>query len=361
MAKVLHLLESEPDYQSQLGSEQLTRNGAGVVHTIGRGGVYSNIFMGAIRLRKEAAPYDLIHAWGENALTLAALTSGKRIIYSPTRFPNLNARRWLRATVSVRDVQVVCPTHQMHRAMVKTGIPIERCHLIRPGVDFARLHKRRDDDFRAALGFSKDDFLILPCGEQTQGANHHLGIVSATVLHVYHPRYKLLLWGRGPKKELERRFCALMLPNKFITFATDKFGSDISYEKVLSAADMVFVTADAPAPTLSIAITMASGIPIISTVSPTVAELLEDRHNCLMVTRPTSRLISRKALDLNDDAQLRWKLTDTAKTEAYEYFSMSRFVDQYRAVYEQAAMGKRIEIPQPAPGAGARFHGLAGR
>jgi glycosyltransferase involved in cell wall biosynthesis len=148
-----------------------------------------------------------------------------------------------------------------------------------------------------------------------------------------------------------------MLPNKYITFATDKFGKDFTYEKLLSAADLVLVTANAPVPTLTIAITMASAVPIVATVSRTVGELLEDRHNCLMVTQSRARLIARKSLDILEDKALQWKLTDMARTEAYEYFSLTRFLEQYRMLYEQIARGVTIEIPPPPPGAGSRFAG----
>lgn len=359
MTRVLHLRDAVADYETELGSEQLTRGGAGVVHTLGRGGEYSNPFMAVLKLRKEVADFDLIHAWGEQALTLAALATKKKVIYSPTRFPNLNARRWLRATVGVRDVQIVCPTDTMRRSLVQTGVPIERCHLVRPGLEFSRLHKRRNEQLRKELNLAKDDVVIIPCGEHTEGSGHHLGILSGTVLHVYNPKYKLLMWGRGNKHELERRFCSLMLPNKYITFATDKFGNSFTYEQLLSAADLVFVTADAPVPTLTMAITMASTVPIVATVSRTVSELLEDRHNCLMVTQPRARLVAKKSLDILEDKSLQWKLTDTARTEAYEYFSMTRFIDQYRSVYEQVAKGREIEVPQPMAGAGLRFMGRA--
>ena len=67
MTRVLHLRDAIPDYESELGAEQLTRGGAGIVHTLGRGGEYSNLFMAALKLRKEVADFDLIHAWGEQA------------------------------------------------------------------------------------------------------------------------------------------------------------------------------------------------------------------------------------------------------------------------------------------------------
>jgi hypothetical protein len=75
------------------------------------------------------------------------------------------------------------------------------------------------------------------------------------------------------------------------------------------------------------------------------------------MTAGRPRQIARRALDLIEDPQLQWQLADMARTEAYEYFSFTRFVNQFRAAYRQMAAGERVEVPQDAPGAGLRFHG----
>jgi glycosyltransferase involved in cell wall biosynthesis len=102
---------------------------------------------------------------------------------------------------------------------------------------------------------------------------------------------------------------------------------------------------------------MAAGLPIVSTVTYTVAELLEDRHTALMVPKPEARLIARRVLDLRADPGLQWSIADVARTEAYEYFSLTRFLEQWRGVYRQVAEGKQVEVVEPQPGAGRRFHG----
>lgn len=358
MASVLHLLNRHPDYQTQTAIAQLTRDTSGdSLRTLGRSGDYSTLFDGLLRFRSHASPFQLIHAWGADALRLAALAGGKPILYSPDRFPSRYDTRWLRAVMGVRDVQVLASTQTMHRTLVQRGVPIERCHLVRPGVDFSRINRRRNDQLRDKLGFDSDAVIILACGECLRGANQNATILAATVLNMYDARYKLLVWERGPMTESAKRFASLMLPRNFIRFSGKWLGRDLTYEQLLPLADLVMVTADAPIPTLSIAISMAAALPIIATVTPTVAELLEDHHTALMVPESRSRLLARRVLALRDDPQLQWSICDAARTEAYEYFSMTRFVKQMKAVYEQAAAGEQVEVPQEAPGAGARFFG----
>jgi glycosyltransferase involved in cell wall biosynthesis len=316
--------------------------------------------MATLKLRRETEPFDVLHAWGGQAL-FAAVASGVRrpVVFTPTRFPTQHDIRWLRAVAQVSRIQIVCPTDTMRRRLVERGVPNQCCHLIRPGVEFARINRRADPRLRAALGLGADDYVLLGAGESLRGANHHTTILAAAVLHVFDPRYKLLMWGRGPQAPAERAFGARMLPANFISWATDHLGHDAAFEQLLAAADAVLVTADAPVPVLPIAVCMAAALPIVAVVTPTISELLEDRHTALMVGRASSRALARRVLDLQEDPRLVWSICDMARTEAYEYFAMTRFVDQHRTLYQQVARGQTVSIPQPAPGAGLRFHARA--
>ena len=74
---------------------------------------------------------------------------GGKIVYNPPETPTPRAARWLRAIIAHRDIQIVCATDTMRRFYVERGVPIERCHLIRPGVEFAKIRGRRNDILRA--------------------------------------------------------------------------------------------------------------------------------------------------------------------------------------------------------------------
>jgi glycosyltransferase involved in cell wall biosynthesis len=128
------------------------------------------------------------------------------------------------------------------------------------------------------------------------------------------------------------------------------------YEELLGACDLVLNTSKGAVATLPIAMAMAAAAPIISTVTYTVSELLEDHHNSLLVTKPSARLLAQRALELHEDSGLKWRLTDMARTEAYDYFSLTRFLQQWRDVYRQVAAGEAVQVVE-REGAGARFHG----
>jgi glycosyltransferase involved in cell wall biosynthesis len=362
MLRILHLLSASADYQTETAVAQLTRPDASQIaaeiRTVGRGGDFSTPAGAVITFWRHGAGADLIHAWGETALFVAAIGGKQRIVYSPTEFPRLQAIRRLRAIMDARDVQVVCPTDTMRRAFVEHGVPIERCHMIRPGVDFARVSGRRDPALRSALGFDDDDLVLLAVGESTRAADHPRTAWAGVVLHVLDQRNRLLLWGRGPLAANASRFVHRLEQPKFCNIATDRLGPAITFEQLLPAVDVALVTASRPVATLPIAACMAAALPIVAVVSSTVSELLEDRHNAMLVSTSSPRAIARRVLDLWEDSNLQWKICDMARTEAYEYFSQTRFLQQFRALYRQVESGERAEIPQPPPGAGVRFHGV---
>jgi glycosyltransferase involved in cell wall biosynthesis len=265
--------------------------------------------------------------------------------------------RWVLSIMGYRNVQVICPTDTIRRRFVERGVPIERCHLIRPGIAFAKIRRRRDPALREALEIGPDDRVMLAPGESTRATAHEEALFAATVLNVMDRRNRLLVWGRGPRAEALRRFSARLQRPTFVD-AHEMLRRPIALEELFSAADEVLVASTSPSvPTLPICACMAAALPIVAVVTPTIAELLEDRHTALLVGKASPRVIAQRVLDLREDPGLQWSISDMARTEAYEFFSLTRFVEQFRSAYEQLVIRNAIQIEQPAPGAGLRFHG----
>ena len=357
MIRVLHVRPRHADHQTSRGVHHL---GA----ALGPGfdvGVWeiSGVARAAIALRRETGRTDLLHAWGTSALAAAAIWPFRHILFTPTDFPTSRQIGWIRAIAQHRDVNVICPTTTMHRALVTRGVPPQRCHLIRPGVEFGRIKRRRDRQLRTALGLDDSHHVLLAPGESTRNADHRQAAWAAAILNVLDHKTRLLLWGRGPLARSVRRFARKLGQPEMTILAQERLGRPIEFEELLPAADMPVVSATGPVPVLPICACMAAGLPIAATVSPTVAELLEDRHTALMTRAGVPRLLAQRILELRGDSRAQWSLADMARTEAFEYFSLTRFLDQHRTVYRQASAGMKVEVPEQAPGAGLRFHGRA--
>src|SRR5687767_8762360 len=144
MIRILHLLDREAEFEAERGAESLRRAVGDAFditrRTIGYGGDWRDVPTAAAMLRRSHEKFDLIHAWGGRALTVAALGAASPIVFSPaSETTTTQTIRWLRAVMSYRRVEVVCPASTLHRKLVERGVPIERCHLIRPGVEFNRV------------------------------------------------------------------------------------------------------------------------------------------------------------------------------------------------------------------------------
>jgi glycosyltransferase involved in cell wall biosynthesis len=339
MPAILHLLCQSTDEQTRRLHEMLTcQLGSGfssTTRTLGRGADFRNLPIAVLKLRDEGA--DLTHAWGIAPLAAAILAGHRRLFFSPDRFLGPRSLSWVRSMMSRRPgIEMICPTAAQQRLAVTRGIPFDRCHVIRPGVDFGRL-RRRDPLLRQQLGLADDDFVLLAPGESTNPSGHDQAVWAAGILNVLDPRYKLLLWGRGPRTEFLMELGRRLRQTQMLKFAEPMLSRTVEFEELLPQADACLIAAGGSIPTLPILTTMAAGIPIVSTVTYLLAEQLEDRHTALMVPRRSPRALAQRVLDLREDDNLRWRIADTARAEAYEFFSMTRMLEEYRAMYERAS------------------------
>lgn len=357
MIRVLYLVDAMADFQTERGVMQLaTGVGEGFsseVKTLGPGGDWAGVVGGSRGLRKMGG-FDLVHAWGSKALSVAVLGGRRPVVYSPSPDVQKRGVRWLAAIMQYRDVEVIAPSATLRNALLRNGIAREKCNVIRPGVDFGRI-KRRNAAMRQRLGFGEDDRVILASGESTRSANHRLAAWAAAILGAMDERWKFVLWGRGPQAQRANHFAQRVYRGTMLVAAEEVVGR-LEYEELLGTCDLVLNTSKGAVATLPLAMAMAAAVPIVSTVTYTAGELLEDHHNSLLVSKHSARLLAQRALELSEDGGLKWRLTDMARSEAYDYFSLSRFVGQWREVYRQMAAGEHVEVIERA-GAGARFHG----
>ncbi len=363
MPRILHLLNHDADFETERSSRALADSAGSdfsiTRHTLGTGGTYRNTPGAAAQIRSLHEQFDLIHAFGPSALTAAAFATSRPILFSPQAVTGPSTVRWLRAICTYRRVETVCATSTQRRILVEHGIRVANSHLIRPGVDFSRVKKRRDPELRKALGFSDDDRIVLAAGESTRPAAHVDAAWATGILHFIDPRYKLLVWGRGQNARQVVTLRERWQHPDLLVLAEQHLKRRLEFEDLLPAADVILITARGPVATLPIAISMAAGLPIVSTVTYTIGELLEDHHTALLAPVHKPRLLARRMLDLEEEPGVQWKISDMARTEAFEYFAMSRFLNQYRTVYRQMAEGEPVVLPEQAAGAGLRFHGRA--
>lgn len=340
--RVFHLLGRPSDFQTERSVEALTALPGARQERIGPGGRWLNVPTALLGLGQASRGFDFVHCWDDRALVAAALGCAGPIIYSPPAFPTARGVRLIRSMMAVRGIRVVCPTATMQRHLIRRGVLLERCQLVRPGVDFSRIKRRKDIDLRRRLGIGPDDFVILAPGESTADANHELAVLVGSILHVLDARYRLLFWGRGAWAHRAAMLGTKLGQPNLVCHATERLGPDIAFESLISASDAVVISATGPVSILPIAVCMAAALPIVSTVTPTVAELLEDRHTALIAPLPKARLLAQRILALREDAALQWTISDRARKEAFELWPLTQFLEGWRNVYKGAQAGPAV-------------------
>jgi len=356
MTRILHLAESRVvgaasaavpaprctlDFQTQRCLEYLSQrlgDGFDVELATVRG------LLATIRYLRTRRDVDVAHVWDSQSLTAAALGFRCRILYTPPAELRLREVRWLRAIMAYRDLHVLCPTTTMHRALIARGIAPDRCTIIRPGVDFARINQCKNPQLRQSLGFSPDDCVLLAVGESTPSANHDQAAWAAAILQVLNPRYKLLLWGRGGRVPAIKHFTRRVTPGTLLHIAEERLRRAIDFEHLLSVADIALHTATTSAATLPLAICMAAGIPIVSTVTSAAAELLEDHHTAIFAPRNSPRILAQHILQLQEDRALQLKLSAAARAEAYRLFPLTKFLADHRDVYQRGCLHAPLTV-----------------
>lgn len=363
MIRILHLISHDADFQTQRAIGQLVAGlGDGFscrVRRIGPGGDLRGLPAAVVALRR-GSEQDLIHAWSLPALAAAVLAGAPSVAFTPPAEMAAGAVRWLAAILACRpDVHIIVSSATRHRQLVTRGIDLNHCHLIRPGIEFSRLRRRPDVELRRRLRLEESDIALLAAGETTAAASHADAVWAAAILHTLDRRFKLLLWGQGRATERTLRFARRLHAMDMVRVARDELRQAVEFDQLLPASNLVLNTSVGATATLPLCMAMGAAMPIVSTVTHSVAELLEDRHTAILVPPRAPRQMAQRLLALHEDAALQWRLGDMARTEAYEYFSLTRFLGQHRAFYQQFLEGRPIEIPQQKPGAGLRFHGRA--
>lgn len=335
MTRVLQIFDDTLDADARSAAATVARAlGAGFEITIRPLNV-AGVPLAALRLWRRREQSDVVHAVGSKSLATAVLGTRAPIVFTPGDFPTVRTARWVRAALTQRDMTVVTATESARRFFVTRGVDPARCRVIRPSAGGGAL--KRDARLRKALGFDDAHRVILAVGETTHAANHGLAAWVASLLHVMEPSHRLLLWGGGRASGGLSHLRSSLLDASIVTIARDKLGHSTTAADLSAAADVALVTAVGPIATVPVARAMAAGVPIVSTTTPAVSELIEDRHTALLVRDASPRDLARRVVDLYDDDDLRWRIADRARAEAFDFYTPSRAITAWRELLTSAA------------------------
>lgn len=220
-----------------------------------------------------------------------------------------------------------------------------KIHVVHNGVDSEKFHPRHRSrwrsDVRQGLGITEDEIVILHLGSGFARKGVLELIAAFAELCALNPnkRLRLLIVGQGDVGPYWRLAQTLRVSDK-VTFA----GSSSSPEKFYAAADVFALLTKFDPFANSTLEAMASGLPIITTTTNGVSEILTPGVNGLVVSDPRDAAAVASAMNRLLDAQQREVMGRNARELMARSFTWERTAQKTVAVYRQVMAATRLRV-----------------
>ena len=310
-------------------------------------------------LRKRGSTIDAVHCWSIGALTLACLLrrSVPKLLTVTVDLSDGEVR-WLRvlASEAVGRLDLLAMSQTLRRRLLSGGVPESMVHVLRPGIDMGQVVFTQRDAIRRRWGVKSTDVIVAPLSDP---------VVAADAM----PLAQCAYLADGSSMTNGRRVCLLTHPLQRYRRRAEAIVMDLKRpyitirEPWLEHPWLVFAGCDLALAQgrwtggLSLLWAMSANVPIIGEATYAVSEVLEDRHSALLTQPESPQPVVRRIGQLLHDQQLAWKLRDTARHEAYSFFSRRHYCQSLIAAYEQIVNDHPIELPPMAESGGLRFTG----
>lgn len=318
---------------------------------------------------------SLIHCWSLGAFTLAGLVwpRAPRLL-TLTTAPSESGLRWLGAQLGGNraPAAVLTINATIRRSLLTRGIASEKVHVLRPGLDLSKVGggvaaKRRG--LREGWGVESDrERVIAVLSDPPQRVDAvpvmmAVGLAAETYasqpIHEKAPVFHVLL--HPDQRRRARAETVQRAVKRGTSFIQDE-RLDRPWE-ILAGCDLAIAMGDADTGGggLSLLWAMAGNVPVLGEATYAISEVLEDRHSALLCKPDNPRAMANRITQLLADRDHVWKLgdklRDTARHEAFSYFSRQRYCDSLRTIYAQVLGGAVIEAPALPSTGGLRFTG----
>ncbi|MEK6677664.1 MAG: glycosyltransferase [Planctomycetota bacterium] len=291
--------------------------------------------------------FQIVHTWCVPSAFAASAASGGmassvRHVILELYEPVLSAgeRRLLRTLSQGGLLTVVCSTQTIRRRLIEYGIYPESTVVIRPGVDFGFIQQTRRTGLREELGLAKGDLAVLLPPSSSSDNDQLDAFVAVSILHFLHGPVRVILpQGLAGRDRIVRFSRTVPRPGSLIVP-----GHDVPVEQLISVADVLLVPTHDDGSTTAVAWAMAARMLVVGVASYALAELIAHKVNGLLfkhaigkrMTAPIAGLL--RGICHNRDSLA--KLQEAARGQAYEVFSVRRYVDQHARLYENLLSGK---------------------
>ncbi len=292
-------------------------------------------FLVAPHLRRlmELRNINVVHAWGEHAVNAALTTdqAGASVVASVFDPAVVDQHsRMFRVGGGAARAAAICATEIVRRRALERGLSPDGAVLVRPGVNFATINHARKSDLRARLGLVPEAVMLLTAQPASRAGGHFSAFWATAVRSFLEPGVRVVIPGCGREAARLGRL-ARAVPNGDVLILP---GEVYRYEELVAVADGLLMPGATDSSVTAIAWAMAAGVPVVATATPATAELLSHNHNAFLIKPAAPRPLAMRFADAIGRRNGRNKLTETARGQAYEVFSLGRYIGQVQRVYE---------------------------
>ncbi len=358
-------------------------------------------WLGAGTLRRylrAVGPVDLVHCWSPATLALSLLAGGDvpRVLSLTANPLSVAHGHWLRmlAGQARSGLTILAASNCIRRAWAQAGVDPAIMHVLRPGLDLARLDADARDALRAGWGVKRRETTVLgvltqhgPCVDAGRAA-HVLanavlsGLDAAMIVPAAAARRSISRTiARGGKacgrlifdSRLDRPWEVLPGLDAALILGDDTADGVIGESegggtRRLAGAGVAMASllglAHRPRPgqvlgVLPMLWAAAAGRTIIAEAGYAVSEIVEHGRTALVVKPGDSAAAVQRLREILADGHRAWSLRDSARSEAFSYFSCSRYAENTVLAYEQILSGSAVRLPDLPVTGGLAFAGRA--
>ncbi len=308
----------------------------------------------AIRSLAESTRAEVIHAHGYKADVYAWLAmrgSGSRrglpLVSTCHTWYDDNALVWLYGAIDRRVLRsyqaVIAVSSEVQARLLAAGVPPNRIHFIRNGIDLRPFTFREDRPRLFAAPANADQLVVGWVGRLTRDKGPDLFLRAVAQLRSGFPSARYVMVGEGPyRPECERLIAELALAD-----VVQLLGQRSDMPAIFASCDLMVSSSRLEGLPIAILEGMAASLPWVAASVGAIPLAVHDAENGILVPAENVEALAAGMARLLQDAAERTRMGAAARSLAEREFSADRMTADTLKVYRQA----RLEgFPKDRPG-----------
>lgn len=277
----------------------------------------------------------VIHAWGASALAAAVALPGAlpRVV---TVLDPAEAQRVARVVLAApTQVAVVAATQVIRSRLLTAGVAPQRVVVIRGPADFKAVNASQNSGLRASIA-PGDGPVVLMHGPASRDGGQYYGLWAAAIIRQIHRNLRVILPYSSHETRRLLRFVRSIGIQEMVIIPDRRQ----TWPQLAACADIFLAPAREEICVEPLASAMAARLVIVGSAVRSIAEMIADRSNGLLVKRSDPKLLAARLLTAIEDHSLARTVTDTARAQAYEVFSLRQYADHCERLYDNLRSGR---------------------